>query len=92
MPYKASKLDVSWFKSVAVKAKIQRPRTRPSSGPLRPRPRPGHSRPRPVIEDYITAMEAYNRRGQRNKTCYTVYITTNILTSNVYKFKTTKME
>jgi len=49
--------------SVVVKAKIQRPRTRPRPGSSRPRPRPrpGPSRPRPrprtqicVLEDYIT--------------------------------------
>ena len=37
------------FSSDVVKAKIQRPRTRPRPGPSRPRPRPrpGPSRPRP---------------------------------------------
>jgi len=35
----------------------------------------GSSRLRPVIEDYITPMDS-KQTWTRNKTCYTVYITT----------------
>ena len=36
--------------------------------------------------------QSHNWRGQRNKTWHTVYMATNILTRNVHKFKTTKIE